>query len=92
MRPSGARPDSRLSVHSLKRIAIAATTGAARTGSALNFEAIANPAPTPVRISPRHERSCTMSTAPQIAITVKVVLAGSMAKKWESWTACAVKV
>ncbi len=68
----------------------AATTGAAKIGSALNLEEMASPAPTPARITPRQVRSCTIRTPPNTARTVKVVLAGSMAKKWLSWMAWAV--
>ena len=69
----------------------AATTGTAKIGKALNLDAMASPAPTPVNKAAPQVRRCTMRTPPQTAITVKVVLAGSMAKKWLSWIACAAK-
>ena len=67
-----------------------ATTGTSTIGAALNFEAIANPDPTPAYNTPRHQPPSTITTPPYTATTVNVVLAGSMAKKWLNWTAWAV--
>ena len=78
----------RWACHPIKR---PATTGAARIGRALNFEPIARPAPTPVTIDHRTDRSSHIRNAPYNASTVKVVLMGSTAKKWLSWICNTVK-
>ncbi len=59
-------------------------------GAALNLDETASPMPTAVIHTPRQDRSCSQITPPSTANTVKVVLAGSMAKKWLSWMAWAV--
>ena len=68
-----------------------ATTGAARIGNALNLEAMARPAPRPVRAAAPAVRRSTISIAPYSASKVKVVEMGSTAKKWASWIWVTVK-
>ena len=90
-RPSSGRPSCRLSCNARQTMRIAATRGTASTGSALNLDAIARPPAAPVSSAIHSLRRSTKLTPPSTASTVKVVLAGSMAKKWLSWIACALK-
>ena len=60
---------------------MAATTGAARIGNALNLEEMARPAPRPVRAAAPRVRRSTINTAPYSASKVKVVDMESTAKR-----------
>ncbi len=83
-RPSSGRPSALFAAHARHTASSTATTGTTNSGSALNLDETANPMPSPVTSPARSRSPESICTAPNTANTVKVVLAGSIAKKWLS--------